>query len=90
MTERFHVDANNIQGICIMDENGFCVAWMNHARDAYGERTQLTTARLLAASAELADALSLALTWMTDPGATDGKEAVERRINAALDAAVEG
>jgi hypothetical protein len=88
MSERFHVDADREGDICIVDENGLTAARLVRG-DKDGERYQLETARLLAASGELADALSLALTWMTDPGATDGKEAVERDINAALNAAVE-
>ena len=44
-------------------------------------------ARLIASAPELLEALSTALTFITDPGATDGREAVEAVINAAINLA---
>lgn len=44
---------------------------------------------MMAAAPKMANALSLALTYLTDPGATDGQDAVEAAINEALNTATE-
>ena len=88
VSERYHVDADLERDICLLDENGLVVASMPHGNDDECERSQMETAAMLAAAPQLADALSLALTWLTDPDATEGREAVEKAINDALNAAV--
>jgi hypothetical protein len=91
-SERWHVgDRAPVDGdITVLDENGLVVCSLPWGTDADGDAKQLASARLLAASPALLDALSLALTFITDPGATLGRAAVEKEINAALNVAVDG
>ena len=89
-SERWHVgDRTPGDGdIVVLDANRLVVCSLPWGTDPEGDALQLASARLLAAAPELLDALSLALTFITDPDATAGRAAVERDINVALNAAI--
>jgi len=67
MSERYFIEeedeARAERDICILDENRLVVATLPWGEDDEGSASQIATARLLAASGRLRDALERVLPW---------------------------
>jgi len=86
--ERWHVSHTAGADILeIKDENGLIVAGLKCSMRTVTDRK--VDARLLAAAPHLADALSWARTFITDPGGTGDEMKILTIIDAALNAVVE-
>ncbi len=81
---RWHVEDHPASDdLHIVDENRLIVGLVQRPYLVEDEPATLLAAGTMAAAPQMLDALSTAITFLTDPGATDGQEAVEAAINAA-------